>query len=156
MKLRVLLAAMFALLGSCTGVVVNPQVEGEALMQLSRDWSELVASGDLDAVLAVWAEDAVLMPPGMPALEGKMAIRSYVEAAAQLPGFQISWEPVRVHVSRSGDMAYMIERNVSTVNDSLGHPVMTYGKVVTVWQKDSNGSWKNVIDIWNESPAPSD
>ncbi len=156
MKLRVLLAAMFALLASCTGAVVNPQVEGEALMQLSRDWSELVASGDLDAVLAVWAEDAVLMPPGMPALEGKMAIRSYVEAAAQLPGFQISWEPVRVHVSRSGDMAYMIERNVSTLNDSLGHPVMTYGKVVTIWQKDSNGSWKNVIDIWNEAPAPSD
>lgn len=156
MKHRVLLAAMFALLASCTGAVVNPQVEGEALMQLSRDWSELVASGDLDAVLAVWAEDAVLMPPGMPALEGKMAIRSYVEAAAQLPGFQISWEPVRVHVSRSGDMAYMIERNVSTLNDSLGHPVMTYGKVVTVWQKDSNGSWKNVIDIWNEAPAPSD
>lgn len=156
MKHRVLLAAMFALLASCTGAVVNPQVEGEALMQLSRDWSELVASGDLDAVLAVWAEDAVLMPPGMPALEGKMAIRSYVEAAAQLPGFQISWEPVRVHVSRSGDMAYMIERNVSTLNDSLGHPVMTYGKVVTIWQKDSNGSWKNVIDIWNEAPAPSD
>ena len=156
MKHRILLAEMFALLASCTGAVVNPQVEGEALMQLSRDWSELVASGDLDAVLAVWAEDAVLMPPGMPALEGKMAIRSYVEAAAQLPGFQISWEPVRVHVSRSGDMAYMIERNVSTLNDSLGHPVMTYGKVVTVWQKDSNGSWKNVIDIWNEAPAPSD
>jgi ketosteroid isomerase-like protein len=67
-----------------------------------------------------------------------------------MPGFKISWEPVSVHVSDCGDMAYMIERNVITVNDSLGNPVTTHGKVVTVWKKES-GEWKNVVDIWNDA-----
>ncbi len=144
----------FLLANGCTSSAVDLEAEGEALMQLSRDWSDLAATGDLDAIMAGWAEDAVMMPPGFPALEGKAAIRGYVEAASELPGFQISWEPLSVHVASSGDFAYMIERNVSSVNDSLGNPVVTHGKVVTVWRKDADGSWKNVVDMWNEAPPP--
>ena len=142
------------LVSGCTRPGVNLEAEGEALMQFSRDWSDLAATDDLDAIMAGWAEDAVVMPPGIPAVEGKPAIRDYVEAAMQLPGFQISWEPVTVHVSSSGDMAYMIERNITTVADPSGNLVTTYGKGVTVWRKTADGSWKNVIDMWNETPAP--
>ena len=148
--------ALVILVGGCAPAPANLEAEGEALMQLSRDWSDLAATGDLDAIVAAWAEDAVMMPPGMAPVEGKTAIRNYVEAAMQVPGFRISWEPVSVHVANSGDMAYMIERNVSTVNDSLGNPITTYGKVVTVWRKDADGSWKNVIDMWNEAPPPAE
>ena len=146
--------ALTTSLAACAQPAVDIEAEGEALMQLSRDWSDLVATGDVDAIVAGWAEDAVMMPPGTPPLKGKAAIRAYVEAAEQIPGFEISWEPLEVHVASSGDMAYMIERNVTTVHDSLGNPVTTHGKVVTVWKKDPNGSWKNVVDMWNETPPP--
>ncbi len=145
---------LVTLLNGCASPAVDLMAEGEALMQISRDWSDLVATGDLDAILSGWADDAVMMPPGLPALEGKTAIREYVEAGMQVPGFQISWEPLAVHVAQSGDMAYMIERNVTVANDSLGNPVATYGKVVTVWRKDAEGAWKNVVDMWNEAPPP--
>lgn len=140
-------------LGACTPRV-DVEAEGEALMQLSRDWSDLAATGDMDGIMAGWAADAVMMPPGTPPLEGKAAIRNYVEAALQIPGFEITWEPQIVHVSQSGDMAYMIERNVTTVHDSVGNPVATHGKVVTIWRKDADGNWKNVVDMWNEAPPP--
>ena len=139
---------------ACAQPAIDVEAEGAALMQRSRDWSQLVATGNIDSVMAVWADDAVMMPPGMPPLEGKAAIRSYVEAGMRLPGFSIQWEPVSVHVARSGDLAYMIERNVSTVNDSAGTPVTTHGKVVTVWRKDAEGNWRNVIDMWNDAPPP--
>ena len=130
------------------------EAEEEALMQISRDWSDLVVTGSLDTVVSYWADSAVMLPPDMPALEGKAAIRGFVEAARRLPGFGISWEPVSVHVASSGDMAYMIERNVMTVNDSLGNPITTHGKVVTVWRKDADGTWRNVVDMWNSTPPP--
>jgi hypothetical protein len=38
------------------------------------------------------------------------------------------------------------------VNDPQGNPVTTYGNVVTVWRKDADGSWRNVVDMWNEAP----
>jgi ketosteroid isomerase-like protein len=133
---------------------VDSKTEGDALMKLSREWSAKVASAPLDDWIDYWAEDAVMMPPGLPALRGKAAIRQYVEAAGQLPGFQIRWEPERAYVSESGDLAYMIERNVTVIDDPEGNPVTTYGKVVTVWRKDGDGSWRNVVDMWNEAPRP--
>jgi uncharacterized protein (TIGR02246 family) len=149
-----LAVASAAFLSGCARPGPNLQAEGEALKQLSRDWSARTATGNTDAILAYWAEDAVMMPPDGPALEGKAAIRQFVEAAAKLPGFKISWEPLTVHVARSGDLAYMIERNVTTMNDPTGKPVTKHGKVVTVWRKDAGGEWKNVVDMWNDAPAP--
>jgi hypothetical protein len=70
---------LVTLLGGCTSPAVDLETEGDALMQLSRDWSDLVAKGELEAILAGWAEDAVMMPPGLPPLEGKPAIRGYLE-----------------------------------------------------------------------------
>jgi uncharacterized protein (TIGR02246 family) len=146
-----------AILGACEQPSVDTvdlEAEGQALMQLSREWSDLVATGDMEAIMAGWADDAVMMPPGIPPLEGKAAIRSYVEGAAEIPGFAISWEPLAVQVAASGDMAYMIERNVITVHDPEGNPVRTHGKVITVWRKDVDGNWRNVVDMWNEMPPP--
>ena len=132
------------------------KTEGDALMQLSRDWSAKAATAPVDDWIDLWADDAVVMPPGVPPIRGKAAIRQYVEGAAKIPGFQIRWEPETVFVSQSGDLAYMIERNVATFNDSQGNPVTTYGKVVTVWRKGTDGSWRNVVDIWNETPPRED
>ena len=132
------------------------KAERDALMKLSRDWSAKVASAPVDDWIDVWADDAVLMPPGLPAVRGKAAIRQYVEAAAQVPGFQIRWEPESAFVSAAGDLAYMIERNVATVTGPQGTPITTHGKVVTVWRKDSGGSWRNVVDMWNEAPPRQD
>jgi ketosteroid isomerase-like protein len=142
------------LLIGCRQPALDLEAEGQTLMQLSREWSNRAATGNLDSIMTVWADDAVMMAPGLPPLKGKPAIRAYVEAGMRLPGFTIKWEPLSVHVARSGDLAYMIERNVSTVNDSSGTPITTYGKVVTVWRKDATGAWQNVIDMWNEAPPP--
>ena len=128
--------------------------EAEVLMDLSRQWSAVVASGDLDSGMDFWANDAVMLPPDLPLLDGKEAIRKYVEAAAEIPGFKISWEPVSAHVSESSDLAYMIEKNVTEFDGADGNKVITYGKVVTVWRKDPTGKWRNVVDMWNAAPSP--
>lgn len=144
----------FLLLGAslgCQPPAVDLDAEGAAVMARSRAWSDVLSSGDVEAILEPWADDAVMLPPDSPALEGKAAIRNYVEAALQIPGFRISWEPVSVSVARSGDMAHLVERTTTTINDSLGNPVTTYGKSVTVWRKDPDGVWRNVVDIWNST-----
>ena len=38
---------------------------------------------------------------------GRAAIRTYMAAAFAIPGFRIEWEPVKIHVARGGDMAYV-------------------------------------------------
>jgi len=142
------------LLASCSSDSVDYEAEKIHLMELSREWSGIVNSGDIDAIVSHWDENAVLLPPGSPMIEGRDAIRAYVESSSAIPGFSITWEPERAFISNSGDMAYMIERNEVTFNDQDGELVEVPGKVVTIWKKDSDGEWKNVIDMWNSvTPA---
>ena len=135
-------------------MTVDRQAEAQMLMELSREWSKVLARGDLDSTLDFWSDDAVVMPPKLPAIEGKQAITEMIQAGADTPGYKISWEPIAAYVSESGDMAYMIERNVEEQLGSDGNKVVTYNKTVTIWRKDSQGHWKNVVDIWNEAPPP--
>jgi ketosteroid isomerase-like protein len=94
-----------------------------------------------------------MMPPGMPPLKGKQAIREFIEASTSIPGSAIRWEPLEAHVSPSGDFAYLLERNEISFQDSMGVQVTEWNEVVTVWRKQADGSWRNVIDIWNADPT---
>jgi hypothetical protein len=33
-----------------------------------------------------------------------------------------------------------------------GTPVTVDGKAVTIWRREKDGSWKCVVDIWNDAP----
>lgn len=142
-----------AFLASCSEHKIDTKTEGEKLMQISRDWSATAATDSVEKTLSYWADDAIVMSPGQPAIKGKNAIREMIAGASKIPGFRISWEPISVVVSKSGDMAYMIEQNQITVNDSLGKPVTEFNKSVTIWRKETDGSWKNIVDIWNAEPS---
>ncbi len=111
------------------------------------------AAKDLERTLAYWTDDATLMPPDMPALKGKNAIREYVAAGFKAPGFSVSWKADEVVVAHDGRMAYELASNQFTFADSSGALHTTTGKGVTVWRKDRDGVWRCVVDVWN-SIAP--
>jgi len=149
MNNTIALIILFGLI-SCNGQYIDTQAEGEKLMQLSREWSKTAATGDIEKTLEYWADDAVMMLPKQRPIKGKEELRGMLQASYQMPGFKISWEPLSVSVSKSGDMAYMIEKSQATINDSLGHPLTEYHQSVTIWRKEADGKWRNVVDMWNE------
>lgn len=132
---------------------MNLESERAALMQTSRDWAHAATSGDLELILSFWSDEAIVMPPGQPAVVGKAAIRAFVEQTMAIPGFSITWEPEQADVAREGDVGYLVERNRVTMTDAAGVLTTQFGKAVTVWRKDSSGKWKCVVDTWNENPT---
>jgi uncharacterized protein (TIGR02246 family) len=114
------------------------------LMQTSREWSRVTETGNIEAIVAYWTDDAVLMIPGMPTLRGKAAIRNYVEQSLKTPGFKIRWKPVDAHVS--GDMGYLIERSSVTAPDAKGTLNTQEFRVVTIWKMGADGKWRDVLD----------
>lgn len=150
-KLTTLLLVITAL--ACNDAKVDTKSEGEKVMQTSREWSEAASKGDLEKTLSYWADDAVLFSEGQPPLQGKAAIRQFVEGGFKMPGFHISWQPKSAVVSESGDIAYLIEELQQSVNDSTGKPMTIKSNAVTIWRKQADGSWKNVVDISTPGPA---
>lgn len=153
MKIKIVTSLLLIVFISCSEQKTDTKTEGEKLMQISREWSKSALTDSVEKTLNYWADDAIVMSPGQPALKGKKAIREMVEGSFKIPGFKISWEPISVSIAKSGDMAYMIEKNQITMNDSLGKPFTENNKSVTIWRKDADGSWKNVVDMWNADPS---
>jgi uncharacterized protein (TIGR02246 family) len=153
--IRLLACASLVSLAAC-GERIDVKDEEARLMQTSRDWSNVAASGDVDAMMAFWTDDALVIPPGQAALRGKEAIRAYLVRSRQAPGFRISWEPQQAQISAAGDLGYLIERTEVTVNASDGTPVTQSYRGVTIWRKQPDGSWKNVVDVTNPESAEPD
>ena len=113
-------------------------------MQTSRDWAKVAATGDMDKVLTYFADDAVMISAGRPPVRGREALRAFLAETSNIPGFRIRWEPLEAKVS--GDMGYMLERTEMTMNGPDGRPVTQHLQAVTIWRKQGDGSWKNVVD----------
>ena len=140
-------------LSGCTNQHVDQDTEAEKLMELSRNWALEVQSADNERILSIWAPDAMVMPPGQAAIKGHDAIRKMLEESSKIPGFEINWEPKEAFVSQSGDLGYVIAHNYIKVTDSLGNTITTFNKAVEIWKRQEDGSWKNVVDIFNHDPT---
>lgn len=137
----------------CSEPKVDTKAEAEKIMKLSQEWSQSASTKDVEKVVSYWADDAVLMSAGQPALEGKAAIKQMVEESFKTPGFAISWQPKKVVVSENGDMAYLIEDSQVSFSDSTGKVTTMNNQAVSIWRKQPDGSWKNVVDISTPKPT---
>jgi ketosteroid isomerase-like protein len=127
--------------------------ERATILEIDKQWAAAAAEGrDVERMISFWGDDAKIFAPGMPLIEGKTAIRQFVQNSFATPGFSIRWKTIEVVVSGDGSMAYATGTNQMTMNDPQGKKVTIYGKAVTVWRKESSGTWKCIIDIWNDDP----
>ena len=111
---------------------------------------ELWNAADVEGVLAEYAEDAVLMPPEAPAVVGKEALRtSWSEFLGQnTPDWHFTIEDIRV----SGDLGFVRgEFAVSITEKESNKTEEDEGKSVFVFQRQSDGTWKTVIEIFNSN-----
>ena len=135
---------------ACTETKVDLKTEEAAIIKADSIWSALSAEGkDIDKILSYWAEDAVVIPPGQPVVKGKEALRKFVEESFKIPGFSISWKSSEVKLSPDGKLAYLYAENMTTINDSTGNKISMPGRGYSIWRKEPDGSWKCVVDIFN-------
>src|SRR6266550_3612849 len=147
-----LLASLF-LIVSCSHRDFDPLAEQAKLLRRDAEWADLASAGkDVEKIVSYWSDDAVLIFPGQPVLEGKAVIRAYVAASLNTPGFKIHWVSEKPVFSPDGKMAYMCGTNDLTVPGPNGTPMTLHLRGISVWRIDSDGQWRCVVDISNEQP----
>lgn len=152
-RTAVALAAIF-LSCSCAAPRFDAAAEARQLLQRDAEWAQAAAEGkDVNKIVSYWSEDAVVIPQGQPAAEGKEAIRAFVEQSLRVPGFKIHWVSEEVSFSPDGKLAYMRGTNSMTVPGPDGAPISLVGRGITVWRREPDGQWRCVVDIWNDPPA---
>jgi len=154
--LTVLALAMLAACNSAPPVpAVDVAAERAKIRDLEANWVKEAAANDLDRIAAHYTDDAIFMGPGAPAAKGKDAIRAAWKGMLATAS-KVSFAADLVDVSQSGDMASTKGSYTMTVtNPKTKKAVEDKGSYVTVYKKQTDGSWKASEDIAvSETPAP--
>jgi len=131
----------------------------EPVEQLLRDldakWAKAAGAKDVEQTIAFYSDDAVVFPPNATTAATKEAIRNAWKEMFASPGFVFTWQPTRVQVGKSGQMAWVSGTYELTMNDASGKSINDRGKYLEVWEKQTDGNWKCGADMWNSNLAAS-
>jgi ketosteroid isomerase-like protein len=125
-----------------------------ALKNLDAEWSRAAGGKDLDKTASYYADDALVLPPNMAAINGRQQARGMWQGMFSVPGFGGGWKASKVEVAHSGDLGYVTGTYELSETDASGKPATDKGKYLEVWKKQADGNWKCVVDMFN-SDLPS-
>ena len=125
------------------------------LRDLDAQWAKAAAAKDVEQTIGYYSDDAIVLPPNATGAATKEAIRNVWKDMFASPSLVISWQPTRVQVGKSGEMAWVRGRYELTMNDASGKPIDDRGKYLEVWEKQTDGNWKCAAEMWNSDLAAS-
>ena len=127
----------------------------KAISDYETQWNQDWAAKDADKISAHYADNAVLMTPGMEALAGKEAIHGALKQMVSDPALSLKFHASQIDVAKSGDLGYTQGTYTMTVTDPATHKVINdHGNYVTTYRKQADNSWKAVADIATSSVPP--
>jgi uncharacterized protein (TIGR02246 family) len=114
------------------------------IAKLNDAWVAAFNKGDAQAVAAMYAEDAYVLPPGSDIVKGRAAVEAFWRQAAQQMG---DAKLTTLDVLPLGRNAAR-EIGTVTLKTKSQPPQEVVGKYAVVWRK-IGGRWKLATDIWN-------
>jgi ketosteroid isomerase-like protein len=126
----------------------EPSKEVAALHAADATFVHAYNSRDFDTAVGLYADDAILLAPGVPSAAGEAAIRAYYVAIAK-EGVKFTLNP-GPKAEQSGDLGWSSGTYFATGKDGQ---VVDKGKYLSVSRKVA-GKWLYVRDTWNSDSAP--
>ena len=122
-----------------------------AILDQSLALSAAYMRGDIDALVAVYAEDGIAAPGGRDFVRGHDALRELWALPEGRIVTHHAARPVELHVA--GDLAYDWGYYEGAVTqDGEARPPFR-GKYLIVWQREPDGRWRIAHDMWNLLPS---
>ena len=118
-----------------------------AIGRLHQEYVAAHNASDPDRLMALWTDDAILMPMDEPSIRGRQAIAKHYEEFFDQNPSEIELEPVETRVA--GDWAF--ERIQVTVTLPGGPEENRHADVKYVWilERQPDGTWKIARAIYN-------
>ena len=143
-----------ALVASMAGLAwaASPATADEAAIRAqTTGWEKAYNGADAKALAGLYADDALLLPPGAPGVRGRAAIQEFFAkdvAGSKAAGAVFALNP-KTDVGVSGNMGW----ESGTYKVTVKGAVVETGKFLSVSRK-INGKWLYIRDTWNADAPP--
>jgi ketosteroid isomerase-like protein len=157
-EIRWVLPLALAAMSGCSGMgqksasnapaAADPAAAMAAVDSVNQVYLKAAAARDSNKIVSLYADEAYLMPQGMPTMSGHEAIHTGWSGFLTTPGLELKFQSTKKMVSEAGDMVVDVGTYQQKMQDAKGKPVEDNGKYVTVFKKTPAG-WKIVVDTFN-------
>lgn len=120
------------------------------LLELDGKFQQSVEAGGGKAFASWFADDAVTLNNGKPAVMGRAAIAAAAKWDPKT--YQLTWQAQGAQMGPSNDMGFTWGHYEGHSKDKNGQPVVISGRYMTVWKKVADGSWKVAMDASADEP----
>lgn len=124
------------------------------IQKMDNITNKAMVDGDYSTIANYYTDDAISLQSYEPMWKGKDAI---------LAGNKKDFETMKFHsltnkitdVFVSGNLAVEIGTFQADFNmANMPNEIKDHGKYITIWEKQSDGSWKDKADSWNSDVNP--
>jgi uncharacterized protein (TIGR02246 family) len=134
---------------ACSGQKQD-QADTEQLKKNIQAFYDAVEAGDVEAVIALFSEDVIIMPNGGEFSHGKEAAAAMWRRNAPY-NFRIK-DLQTVELASSGDIAYKVNDYYWSVELEGQEREWHKTKNIHIWRRQPDGDWRLHVDIWNATP----
>jgi uncharacterized protein (TIGR02246 family) len=121
------------------------------IRQIGDDWARHWNAGELDGVVAAYAEDAVYLPPHHEAVHGRDAIREYLKTPLGHGVSDLAFEVT--YIKQQGPIAWDVGKYRMTIPQNDGTKKEDHGKYLSVWRRVGK-NWLLAGDAWSSDLPP--
>jgi uncharacterized protein (TIGR02246 family) len=116
------------------------------IRRIGDDWARHWNAGELEGVVAAYAEDAVYLPPHHGAVHGRDAIREYLKAPLGHGVSDLAFEVT--YIKQQGPIAWDVGTYRMTIPQNDGTKKEDRGKYLSVWRRVGK-NWLIAADAWS-------
>ena len=128
------------------------EADRDRMQEIAKAWVDNYLSGDLDGMMNLMHEDAMIMAANSPTVRGHEAVREYLSTRVGQPGveFEDNLQEIRIQ----GDWAF-VRGDFHLVVTPPGAPEPVFrrhGRYLVIYEKTAQGEWLMLRDMDNSVP----
>lgn len=135
----------------------SPEADAQVLQAIKAhedQFFDAMRRCDVKAMVEVYTDDAICLPPGAPMVRGKAALEEFWTRYLQdTSGMEVDHETVTLE--HRGDLLYEVSTYVQTIHWKDGNVTEDRGKWLTVKKQQPDGSWRTHVGAWSSDSSPS-
>jgi ketosteroid isomerase-like protein len=149
--ISILAASLFAAAFASCAHGQNSDAIPAGIEKLHQDDITATIARDVDALTALWDDDAVLLQPGTPPIVGKAAFHDFMkQALAKSPSVKVVKYVPDIHDTQgAGNVAYEWGYfDAAQKSSEQQAPIILRAKLLRVMRRQPDGSWKFTRVMW--------
>jgi ketosteroid isomerase-like protein len=145
--LTVVITAFFSV---CNAQKVNLNDELQSLRMSDKKWSDASVSKDVRRYMEFYDKDATVIDNYGHITKDRDTILKNITEFFSMSGFSLTFNNESAVVAKSADLGYTTGTWSMQMNNEKGELMKSSGPYLVIWKKQSDGSWKAIVDsYWN-------